>query len=104
MSSGHLRVGAVTFAVAFALRLLNLPFAALAPADELYHWKRMEFSAQHFPQVLDFDRDRGVAGAFCPWPPLYDASAGLAARLFGMDVVRFMPPLFGALAVAMATM
>jgi asparagine N-glycosylation enzyme membrane subunit Stt3 len=51
--------------------------------DELYHWKRMTYSAAHFPHVLELDRDRGVSGAFCPWPPLYDMTAGGAARLLG---------------------
>ena len=94
----------MTFSAALSLRLLNLPFAAVPVADDLYHLKRIEFSARHFPQVLELDRDRGVAGAFCPWPPLYDLSAGLIARLFGMQVVPFIPPVAGALAVALASM
>jgi hypothetical protein len=94
----------VTFSLALGLRLLNLPFAAIPVADELYHWKRIEFSAQHFPQVLELDRDRGLRGAFCPWPPLYDLSAGLVARIFGMGAVRFIPPVAGAIAVAVASM
>jgi asparagine N-glycosylation enzyme membrane subunit Stt3 len=104
MSSASARAGLVIFFLSACLRLLNLPFTAIAPADELYHWKRIEFSAQHFPQVLERDPDRGVDGAFCPWPPLYDLSAGLIARIFGMRVVPFIPPLAGALAAALATM
>jgi hypothetical protein len=75
------------FVLALACRLLNAPYALeggkprIAPVDELYHWKRMAYSAAHFPRVLEFDRDRGVNGAFCPWPPLYDVAAGGAARL-----------------------
>jgi len=77
------------FALAFFCRVLNAPYVfeggkpRIAPVDELYHWKRMSYSAAHFPHVLEFDRDRGVAGAFCPWPPLYDVAAGGAARLLG---------------------
>ena len=77
------------FILALACRLLNAPYAfeggkpRIAPVDELYHWKRMAYSAAHFPRVLEFDRDRGVSGAFCPWPPLYDVAAGGAARLLG---------------------
>ena len=93
-----------TFAIGFALRLLNLPFAQVSPADELYHWKRIEFSSQHFPQVLEFDRDRGFAGAFCPWPPLYDLTAGGIARLFGMRAVMWIPPVIGAIAAALAAL
>jgi asparagine N-glycosylation enzyme membrane subunit Stt3 len=77
------------FVLALACRLLNAPYAfdggkpRIAPVDELYHWKRMAYSAAHFPHVLEFDRDRGTAGAFCPWPPLYDVMGGGAARLLG---------------------
>ena len=104
MSIGDLRTGIAIFSLAVALRLLNLPFAAIAPADELYHWKRIGFSAQHFPQVLERDPDRGVEGAFCPWPPLYDLSAGLIAKMFGMRAVPLIPPVAGALAAALAAM
>jgi len=65
------------FAVALGVRLLNAPYIfegsgkpRITPVDELYHWKRIAYSAAHFPHVLEFDRDRGVGGAFCPWPPL----------------------------------
>jgi len=77
------------FVLALACRFLNAPYAfeggkpRIAPVDELYHWKRMAYSAAHFPHVLELDRDRGVRGAFCPWPPLYDVAAGGAARLLG---------------------
>jgi asparagine N-glycosylation enzyme membrane subunit Stt3 len=43
----------------------------------------MAYSAARFPHVLELDRDRGVDGAFCPWPPLYDVAAGGVARLLG---------------------
>src|SRR5947209_3408019 len=77
------------FVLALACRLLNAPYTfeggkpRIAPVDELYHWKRMAYSAAHFPHVLEFDRDRGISGAFCPWPPLYDLIGGGAARLLG---------------------
>jgi hypothetical protein len=70
-------------------RLLNAPYSfeggkpRIAPVDELYHWKRMTYSAAHFPHVLELDRDRAVSGAFCPWPPLYDVIGGGVARLLG---------------------
>ena len=76
------------FALALGVRLLNAPYVfdnagkpRIAPVDELYHWKRITYSAIHFPHVLEFDRDRGVGGAFCPWPPLYDVASGGFARL-----------------------
>jgi len=77
------------FVLALTCRFLNAPYAfdggkpRIAPVDELYHWKRMAYSAANFPRVLELDADRGVSGAFCPWPPLYDVAAGGAARLLG---------------------
>jgi asparagine N-glycosylation enzyme membrane subunit Stt3 len=82
-------LAAAFFVLALACRFLNAPYAfeggkpRIAPVDELYHWKRMAYSAAHFPHVLEFDRDRGVNGAFCPWPPLYDVLGGGVARLLG---------------------
>jgi asparagine N-glycosylation enzyme membrane subunit Stt3 len=82
-------LAAAFFVVALACRFLNAPYAfeggkpRIVPVDELYHWKRMSYSAAHFPHVLELDRDRGVNGEFCPWPPLYDVAAGGAARLLG---------------------
>lgn len=75
------------FALALGVRLLNAPYIFeggkphITPVDELYHWKRIAYSAAHFPHALEFDRDRGVGGAFCPWPPLYDVASGGVARL-----------------------
>src|SRR6266849_5133452 len=60
------------------------------PYDDLYHMKRMEYSAAHLPHVLEFDPDRA---AFCPWPPLYDLLGGLALRL-GIDVTLVAPIAF----------
>src|SRR5437867_3552784 len=80
---------AAIFVIALTLRLGNarLVFVdrlpRIAPFDELYHWKRITWSAQHFPHVLENDRDRGESGAFCPWPPLYDVGAAAAVRVFG---------------------
>ncbi|MEK6376162.1 MAG: STT3 domain-containing protein [Acidobacteriota bacterium] len=107
-------LAACAFLIALALRLLNAPYAfesgkpVISPVDELYHWKRISFSAKHFPQVLEFDRDRGDGGAFCPWPPLYDLAAGGAARLLGAHdddgvlarAVWFPPVVFAAFVAA----
>ena len=82
----------------------------IAPFDELYHWKRVVYSVQHFPQVLEFDIDRGAGGAFTPWPPLYDLSAAAVARLAGareadevLRVIRWIPPVLTAILVGLAT-
>ncbi|MEA2236695.1 MAG: dolichyl-phosphooligosaccharide-protein glycotransferase [Thermoanaerobaculia bacterium] len=104
----------LAFTIALAVRLLNAPFIfesgapRIAPVDEAYHWKRIAFSAAHFPHVLEFDRDRGIGGAFCPWPPLYDVTAGGAARLLGahdanavLKRVVWFPPLLFALFVGL---
>jgi hypothetical protein len=58
----------------------------LPPFDDAYHLKRFE----SFP--LTFDPDRGLRGAFCPWPPLYDLVGAAVLRVFGS--VAWMPPLF----------
>src|SRR3954447_21644422 len=108
-------LAAAFFVIALACRFLNAPYAfeggkpRIAPVDELYHWKRMAYSAAHFPRVLELDDDRGVSGAFCPWPPLYDALGGGAARLLGarsstdvLDRIIWFPPIIFALFTAIA--
>ncbi|HEY3056536.1 MAG TPA: hypothetical protein VGK31_11460 [Thermoanaerobaculia bacterium] len=67
------------------------------PFDDLYHLKRIEFSAAHFPRVLELDPDRGERGAFCPWPPLYDLALAPFAK------VIWIPPLFFAAFAAAVT-
>ena len=108
-------LAAAFFVLALACRFLNAPYALeggkprIAPVDELYHWKRMAYSAAHFPHALEFDRDRGVNGAFCPWPPLYDVAGGGAARLFGgttsdevLARIIWFPPILFALFTGIA--
>jgi asparagine N-glycosylation enzyme membrane subunit Stt3 len=106
------------FVLALGVRLLNVSFVMdaegdvrIAPVDELYHAKRMVYSAFHFPHVLEFDRDRGVDGAFCPWAPLYDVMAGGAARLLGatdangvVQRVVWFPPILFALFTGLAVL
>jgi len=88
-SSRTLGVAVATFLVAFSARIANFETAfvggvpQLSPFDELYHAKRIAYSAAHTLRVLDFDPSRGLNGAFCPWPPLYDMAAGAGARLVG---------------------
>ena len=88
-SPPRLLIGAAIFSLALVMRLTNAPlvFAGgvprLSPLDELYHWKRITFSASHFPAVREFDPDRGEGGAYCPWPPLYDLFCAAIARILG---------------------
>src|SRR5207245_6267807 len=109
------RVGLAVFILSLALRVTNVTLAfdhgvpQIAPTDELYHWKRMSYSTLHFPRVLELDGDRGTAGAFCPWPPLYDFASGAAARLLGardragvLARVVWFPPLVAAMCAALA--
>src|SRR5690349_12051647 len=113
MASG--KISAAVLGLALVMRLTNAPlvFAGavprLSPLDELYHWKRITFSATHFPAALEFDRDRGERGLFCPWPPLYDVACAAVSRLFGGRTaaevlwrVIWVPPLIGAAAAALA--
>ena len=95
--SSLLLLGTV-FVVALLLRRGD---GAIPPFDDLYHLKRITFSAEHFPHVLDFDPDRGDHGAFCPWPPLYDFALGGVMKLSGD--VTYVPPIFFALFVAGVT-
>ncbi|HSS44373.1 MAG TPA: STT3 domain-containing protein, partial [Thermoanaerobaculia bacterium] len=82
-------VAGVVFLAALLPRVANIKTAFVqgnpqfSPYDELYHAKRILYSAAHPFRVLRFDPDRGPHGAFCPWPPLYDLVAGLTARLLG---------------------
>jgi asparagine N-glycosylation enzyme membrane subunit Stt3 len=105
-------IAIIAFLAALASRVANAPIAfaggapQISPIDELYHWKRMAFSAAHVPQVLEFDPDRA---AFCPWPPLYDLTSGAAARILGardadavLRRVVWFPPLLGAAFVGIA--
>jgi len=78
-------------AVALALRLAGP--GATPPFDDLYHLKRISWSAQHVGQVLELDPDRGVGGAWCPWPPLYDLLLGAVARGIGSDGIGWIPPI-----------
>lgn len=105
-----LLMGVLFFVLAFACRTNNVAtafrtgMAQIRPYDELYHAKRIIYSATHFPHVLEYDPNRGTAGAYCPWPPLYDLVAGGAARLTGgrsdveiLNRAVWIPPLVGSL-------
>ncbi|MEO8035702.1 MAG: hypothetical protein ABI837_14800, partial [Acidobacteriota bacterium] len=97
--SPALLLALTVFALALGLRSHN----GAEPYDDLYHAKRIAWSAAHFPHVLELDPDRGTVEAFCPWPPLYDLAGGLVARVFGMRAVEWSPPLlFSLFAVLLA--
>lgn len=106
-------VASLVFAVAFLVRIANLPVAfangvpQFSPLDDLYHAKRIAYSAAHPFRVLSFDVNRGSNGAFCPWPPLYDMLAGAAARGLGgktpvaaLTRAAWFPPIIASLAAA----
>jgi oligosaccharyl transferase STT3 subunit len=105
--------GSVIFLVAFLLRISNLSTAfangipQFAPFDEIYHAKRIAYSAARPFRVLDFDSNRASHGAFCPWPPLYDMLAGAVARAAGgrtavgaLAIATWFPPIVASLAAA----
>src|SRR6266481_4697750 len=79
-------IAAAVFVISITLRFD--PAATYPPYDDLYHAKRIAYSAAHFPHVLTFDRDRGLNGAFCPWPPLYDFACALIRA-----PLRWLPPI-----------
>ncbi len=73
---------ALIFAFVFAVALTVRWRGELPPFDDAYHLKRIESGARAF------DPDRGIRGAFCPWPPLYDIT------LAAIGHVQWIPPLF----------
>jgi len=100
----------LVFLISFLARIANHPTAfaggapQIGPFDDLYHAKRIVYSAAHPARVLSFDAERGLQGAFCPWPPLYDAVAGGAARLLGGETAAgvlaravWLPPIASSL-------
>jgi hypothetical protein len=82
-------VAAAVFVISITLRFD--PAATYPPYDDLYHAKRIAYSAAHFPHVLSFDRDRGLNGAFCPWPPLYDLACAAVTR--ARVPLKWLPPI-----------
>jgi asparagine N-glycosylation enzyme membrane subunit Stt3 len=111
-------IGGLIFLAALLVRMSGFTEAfpggtlQVPPFDDLYHALRITYSAAHFPGVLDFDPSRGPAGAWCPWPPLYDLLAGGAARLLGgtsgpgvrARAVFFPPFVFSLFAGTVATL
>jgi hypothetical protein len=93
-------VALAVFVAALAVRTAGP--RTIGPYDEAYHWKRIAWvagpSADEAPRLthgltaLDFDVDRGFAGAFCPWPPLYDLAMGTFARIVGLQSILWVPP------------
>jgi hypothetical protein len=107
---------AFVFLLSFGIRIANLPVAFVngvpqfSPFDDMYHAKRIVYSAAHPLRVLSFDPHRGVSGAFCPWPPLYDMTAGLAARALGGETAvsalaraAWFPAIVASLVAALVT-
>ena len=74
----------------FVIAVLCRWHGRLPPYDDLYHLKRIT----SVPTLIEFDRDRGENGAWCPWPPLYDVT---------MSVLPLgLAPVFGFAAFAAA--
>jgi dolichyl-diphosphooligosaccharide--protein glycosyltransferase len=106
------------FAAALTVRALRYGLVATpdgirfpSGADELYHMRRVWFTAANFPASLDFDRYMNhPLGAPPIWPPFFDWVVAAAARALvgGADqaaverVAIWAPPLLGALAVLAA--
>jgi hypothetical protein len=80
---------------------------AIGPLDDLYHAQRISDAAAHGGRVGAFDPNIGLDGAFCPWPPLYDAAAGLASRAVAgggaiLPVAIWIPPVVASLFLGVA--
>jgi oligosaccharyl transferase (archaeosortase A-associated) len=104
----------VVFVVALYLRI-TLPYAnsiqagsiVISDFDPYYHLRIVEYTIQHFPNVLAFDPYVDFPNGFwIGWPPLYDflasAYAMVAMALFHVDFqvgVATFPAVLGALAI-----
>jgi hypothetical protein len=86
-------------AVALAVRLAGP--GTIPPFDDLYHLHRISWSAAHPGHVLELDPDRGIGGAWCPWPPLYDLFMGTAGRIVGVGITVWIAPLLFSLFAAL---
>ncbi len=104
----------VIFIVALYLRV-SLPYAAsiqgnsiaISDFDPYYHLRIVEYTTQHFPNVLAFDPYVDYPNGFwIGWPPLYDLLASAYAlavmSLFHVNyqvAVATFPAVLGALAI-----
>ncbi|MGZ4906276.1 MAG: oligosaccharyl transferase, archaeosortase A system-associated [Halobacteriota archaeon] len=104
----------VIFAVALYLRV-RLPYASslngsnivISDFDPYYHLRIVEYTTQHFPNVLAFDPYIDYPNGFwIGWPPLFDflasAYALLIMSLFHVNyqvAVATFPAILGALAI-----
>ncbi len=80
-------------------------------ADEFYHLRRIEFSVEQFPAVLEDDPYIGHPDVGeVVWPPLWDLGIAAVARPFGAAgdrgrleaVVAAVPPLIGIASIFLA--
>ncbi|HEX9502355.1 MAG TPA: hypothetical protein VGA10_11950 [Thermoanaerobaculia bacterium] len=92
-------IAVAVFVISITLRFD--PTATYPPYDDLYHAKRIAYSTANFPHVLTFDRDRGLNGAFCPWPPLYDLACAAVVRAGAP--LQWLPPVGFSLFAAAVT-
>ena len=108
-------LGAALLAIlAFAARAVSLPHVFVGERiltrdwDPYYHFRRILYSAQHFPASLDFDPYLNFPDGGQPiWGPLFDLGVAalvraLAPTTTAADVERiaiWVPPALGALTV-----
>jgi dolichyl-diphosphooligosaccharide--protein glycosyltransferase len=104
-------------ALAFALRILNVGYVLGGAGvrfpsgrDELYHVRRIVYQVLRFPEPLDFDPYVSFPfGAKPVWPPFLDWAMAAGVRALGVAgdalaverVIIWLPPLLGALSVAL---
>lgn len=104
-------------ALAFAARTVSLPYVFVGERiltrgwDPYYHFRRILYSARHFPASLDFDPYLNFPDGGRPiWGPLLDLGLAALVRVLApsaqaADVERitiWVPPALGALTVAAA--
>ncbi|MCX7990667.1 MAG: hypothetical protein N2999_01330 [Proteobacteria bacterium] len=91
----------------FLLRFSTYPyvyennFLNLIDPDSYYHLRRVLYTLNNFPKMLDFDPFLSYPrGDYCPWPPFYDfLSAGITKIISDTRIIPFLNPFYFFLAL-----
>lgn len=87
----------------FAVRFTTYPqvyindFLNLIDPDSYYHLRRVIYTINNFPEMLNFDPFLSYPyGDYCPWPPLYDFISALIVKTFGnnIKIIPFLNPIY----------
>jgi asparagine N-glycosylation enzyme membrane subunit Stt3 len=85
--AGTIALSLAAVVLGLALRIASRPLAiagrtGFVSSDCLYHLRRARFAVAHFPRTIVLDPwIHAPEGGICIWPPLFDLSIALPARL-----------------------